>query len=73
MKSKLIIVNKYLEPMLKAMNSSIEKVDYLTRTIGDQVVDEEVNIIFNTGNFIKVNVTRDSQERLVLDVMNAII
>ena len=68
-KDKELFVENYLNPLLKASNSSIVDVAYEYYFNGDSNVDEEVTVRYADNSSLTINVSRDSKAQLVIDVV----
>ena len=71
-KDKELFVENYLNPLLKASNSSIIGVAYEYYFNGDSNVDEEVTVRYADNSSLTINVSRDSKAQLVIDVVQVL-
>ena len=71
-KDKELFVENYLNPLLKASNSSIVDVAYEYYFNGDSNVDEEVTVRYADNSSLTINVSRDSKAQLVIDVVQVL-
>lgn len=71
-KDKATFVEYYLKPLLRAAKPSIADVLYDYYFNGDSAIDEVVQVHYNGGSSLSINVSRDSKMQLVDDVMRGL-
>ncbi len=71
-KSKSDFVERFLKPLVKALDLSVTDVIYDYVISGDSRIDESVEIRRKGGSFLSIDVSRDSKAQLSVDTLKAL-
>lgn len=71
-KQKIEFTQRYLKPLLQAINPSIFSVVYDYCAPNNAVIDEHITVSFSGGSFLRIGVARSSLAQMALDTLKAV-
>ena len=71
-KQKIGFTQRYLKPLLRAINPSIFSVVYDYCAPNNVVIDEHITVSFSGGSFLRIGVARSSLAQMALDTLKAV-
>lgn len=72
-KQKIEFTQRYLKPLLQAINSSIFSVVYDYCAPNNIIIDEHITVSFSGGSFLRIGVARSSLAQIALDTIKVVV